>query len=103
SRTRHRDNYPVSRLNKQFVIINFLLLCWVLSEDGYNLVDDLPRCPRSPGAGYADAPTRATAPFQAAHHTNDKSCCPRGQGIAPLPPASVTTTEPERLRYRAVM
>ncbi|KAJ7122251.1 hypothetical protein C8R44DRAFT_785891 [Mycena epipterygia] len=29
--TMQRDNDPVSRLNKQFVIINFLLLCWVLS------------------------------------------------------------------------
>ncbi|KAF7288401.1 hypothetical protein HMN09_01392600 [Mycena chlorophos] len=26
-----RDNDPVSRLNKQFVIVNFLVLCWVLS------------------------------------------------------------------------
>jgi hypothetical protein len=23
---------PVSRLNKQYVIVNFLLLCWVLSS-----------------------------------------------------------------------
>ncbi|KAJ6520983.1 hypothetical protein DFH09DRAFT_1373181 [Mycena vulgaris] len=29
--TTQKDNDPVSRLNKQFVIINFLLLCWVLS------------------------------------------------------------------------
>ncbi|KAJ7667303.1 hypothetical protein B0H17DRAFT_1142792 [Mycena rosella] len=29
--TTQRDNDPVSRLNKQFVIINFLLLFWVLS------------------------------------------------------------------------
>nr|GAT57069.1 predicted protein [Mycena chlorophos] len=26
-----RDSDPVSRLNKQFVIVNFLVLCWVLS------------------------------------------------------------------------
>ncbi|KAJ7152810.1 hypothetical protein C8R46DRAFT_1120335 [Mycena filopes] len=30
-RTMQKDNDAVSRLNKQFVIINFLLLCWVLS------------------------------------------------------------------------
>ncbi|KAJ7036796.1 hypothetical protein C8F04DRAFT_1094427, partial [Mycena alexandri] len=29
--TMQKDNDAVSRLNKQFVIINFLLLCWVLS------------------------------------------------------------------------
>jgi len=29
--TTKKDNDPISRLNKQFVIINFLLLCWVLS------------------------------------------------------------------------
>ncbi|KAF8202691.1 hypothetical protein K438DRAFT_1965179 [Mycena galopus ATCC 62051] len=29
--TTQRDADPVSRLNKQFVIVNFLLLCWVLS------------------------------------------------------------------------
>ncbi|KAJ7798518.1 hypothetical protein B0H13DRAFT_2155318 [Mycena leptocephala] len=29
--TVQKDNDAVSRLNKQFVIINFLLLCWVLS------------------------------------------------------------------------
>ncbi|KAJ7662534.1 hypothetical protein DFH06DRAFT_354814 [Mycena polygramma] len=29
--TTQKDNDPVNRLNKQFVIINFLLLCWILS------------------------------------------------------------------------
>ncbi|KAJ7053012.1 hypothetical protein C8F01DRAFT_1140033 [Mycena amicta] len=29
--TTSKDNDPVSRLNKQFVIVNFLLLCWLLS------------------------------------------------------------------------
>ncbi|KAJ6626624.1 hypothetical protein B0H10DRAFT_1997895 [Mycena sp. CBHHK59/15] len=29
--TTRKDSDPISRLNKQFVIINFLLLCWVLS------------------------------------------------------------------------
>ncbi|KAJ7511327.1 hypothetical protein B0H11DRAFT_1954730 [Mycena galericulata] len=29
--TLQRDTDPVSRLNKQFVIVNFLLFCWVLS------------------------------------------------------------------------
>ncbi|KAJ6462264.1 hypothetical protein C8R47DRAFT_1158567 [Mycena vitilis] len=29
--TTQKDNDPVNKLNKQFVIINFLLLCWILS------------------------------------------------------------------------
>ncbi|KAJ6535611.1 hypothetical protein B0H19DRAFT_1183823 [Mycena capillaripes] len=29
--TTQKDNDAVSRLNKQFVIINFLLICWILS------------------------------------------------------------------------
>ncbi|KAJ7615833.1 hypothetical protein FB45DRAFT_934760 [Roridomyces roridus] len=29
--TTQRDTHAVSRLNKQFVVVNFLLFCWVLS------------------------------------------------------------------------
>ncbi|KAJ7658885.1 hypothetical protein B0H17DRAFT_1096618 [Mycena rosella] len=141
--TTQRDNDPVSRLNKQFVIVNFLLLCWVLSVgmipltvgadikptlthcfsthfmspkcitlgldaalpfaliltrafdsafelplicvfcSGYNLVDDLPRRARSPGAGCADAPAHSRdRALQVAPHASVKSCCARSQGAA---------------------
>ncbi|KAJ7464884.1 hypothetical protein B0H11DRAFT_2050223, partial [Mycena galericulata] len=36
-RTLQCDTDPVSRLNKQFVIVNFLLFCWVLSGAFYPL------------------------------------------------------------------
>ncbi|KAJ7264492.1 hypothetical protein B0H12DRAFT_1101949 [Mycena haematopus] len=36
--TTQKDNDPVSRLNKQFVIINFLLLCWVLSGANHTTI-----------------------------------------------------------------
>ncbi|KAJ7314710.1 hypothetical protein DFH08DRAFT_894664, partial [Mycena albidolilacea] len=32
SNTTQKDADPVSRLNKHYVIVNFLLLCWVLSS-----------------------------------------------------------------------